>query len=165
MAASYLGVEEPARVGAVGAVLGVFAAAGLVVSRRRETAAVDAQHRSTPLREVDIYDGVTFEHYVQAALRNQGWTVKTTAVTGDFGVDLVASRESRRLAVQCKRSSSAVGVAAVQQVVAGAAHYRCTETMVVTNSYFTTAAQTLARTHRCVLIGRFELAKWVAADA
>ena len=43
---------------------------------------------------------------------------------------------------------------AVQQVVAGAAHHRCTSSMVVANQEFTKAANQLANTHSCRLVGR-----------
>jgi hypothetical protein len=47
-----------------------------------------------------------------------------------------------------------VGVAAIQQVVAGAAMCHCTATMVVTNRPFTPAAQKLAGIHGVELVDR-----------
>jgi hypothetical protein len=112
----------------------------------------------SPMYEVDHMDGVDFEHYVAARLRSAGYTVEMTTTTGDFGVDLiVTSPEGVRRAIQCKRKAKPVGVSAVQEVVAGAKHYGCTSTMVVSNSEFTPAAIQLANANSCLLIGRSRL--------
>ena len=100
-----------------------------------------------------------------AQLRTNGWGVEHTAGSGDYGVDLIAARDGTRIAVQCKRQAKPVGVAAVQQVVAGAAHHRCHRTVVVTNQVFTQAARQLATTHRCRLVGREQLHIWTGAAA
>ncbi|WP_459989066.1 restriction endonuclease, partial [Mycobacterium avium] len=88
------------------------------------------------------------------------YVVTPTAGTGDFGVDLIAKKDGVRMAVQCKRLAKAVGVAAVQQVVAGARQHGCDRTVVVTNQTFTKAARRLAITHRCRLVGRTQLRSW-----
>src|ERR1700744_251273 len=72
----------------------------------------------------------------------------------DYGVDLIAKKGGTRMAVQCKRLAKAVGVAAVQQVVSGALHHGCDQTVVVTNQSFTKPARQLAGTHRCRLVAR-----------
>jgi restriction system protein len=69
------------------------------------------------------------------------------------------------VAVQCKRLGKPVGVAAVQQVVAGARHHGCTRSIVISNQEFTGAAKQLAHTHNCQLIGRRALQAWVPAPA
>lgn len=104
--------------------------------------------------EIDQMTGVQFETYVAERLRARGWMVWTTAITGDYGVDLIAERDGGRVAVQCKRLGKPVGVAAVQQVVSGQALHKCASTMVVSNREFTAQAKKLARTHHCVLVGR-----------
>ncbi|HUO36788.1 MAG TPA: restriction endonuclease, partial [Mycobacterium sp.] len=89
-----------------------------------------------------------------------GYRVAMTRATGDFGVDLVARKGNKRLAVQCKRYGRRVGAAAVQQVVAGSLLHGCTSTMVVSNQEFTPAALELARVHSCELVGRARLPRW-----
>ncbi len=127
--------------------------------RQRREARRDALHRATGQAAVDAMAGVDFEHYVAAVLRGAGFTVEVTRATGDFGVDLIASRDGVRTAVQCKRQSRAVNGAAIQQVVAGAAVHDCTATMVVTNHSYTRAAAQLAEVHGCVLVDRVRLAR------
>ena len=86
-----------------------------------------------------------------------GVPVIMTAVTGDWGVDLIVGNRPDRVAVQCKRQSRPVGAGAVQEVVAGAPMHDCTKTMVVTNHEFTPAAVKLAELHGCELVGGSEL--------
>ncbi|WP_156686412.1 restriction endonuclease [Mycobacterium sp. Marseille-P9652] len=127
--------------------------------RRRDRKLADSG-----LAAVDEMSGLQFEEFVAAQLRTRGWSVTHTASTGDYGVDLIAARDGIRMAVQCKRFARAVGVAAVQQVVSGAAHHRCQQTVVVTNGGFTKAARQLASTHRCRLVGREQLHIWLLAE-
>lgn len=112
------------------------------------------------LRTIDRMSGTEFEEFVAAQLRIAGYGVTPTASTGDYGVDLIAKKDGVRTAVQCKRLTKAVGVAAVQQVVSGALQHGCGRTVVVTNQTFTKAARRLAVTHRCRLVGRTQLHSW-----
>lgn len=105
----------------------------------------------------EAMSGTEFEDYVARIARRSGVPVIMTAVTGDWGVDLIVGRRPDRLAVQCKRQSRPVGAGAVQEVVAGAPMHDCTHTMVVTNHDFTPAARKLAELHGCVLVGGTEL--------
>lgn len=130
--------------------------------------AVNRRSRGRPdasLRAIDEMDGVEFEDYVAARLRRAGWQVEFTPAVGDYGVDLIAEKDGRRAAIQCKRHGKAVGVAAVQQVVSGARHHGCTRSIVVSNQDFTSAAKQLANTHGCQLIGRRALQAWVPPPA
>jgi restriction system protein len=131
--------------------------------RLQEQAKEQRRRRDQQLAEsaaIDLMTGTEFENYVAARLRLAGWTVSMTAATGDFGVDVIAERNGERVAVQCKRLGKVVGVGAVQQVVAGAMHHKCTRRLVVSNREFTRAAMQLARTHSCQLVGRAQLRTW-----
>ena len=115
--------------------------------------------REDPAVAKQAMSGVEFEDHVARIARSSGASVIMTAVTGDFGVDLVVGRRPNRLAIQCKRQSRPVGSGAVQEVVAGAAMHDCTHTMVVTNHDFTSAARRLAERHGCVLVGGDDLTR------
>ncbi|BBZ76044.1 hypothetical protein MANY_13810 [Mycolicibacterium anyangense] len=125
----------------------------------RQDRRLDALYRASGQAAVDAMTGVEFEHYVAAVLRGRGYDVEMTKVTGDFGVDLIATRDGVRTAVQCKRQGRVVNGSAIQQVVAGAAVYECQNTMVVSNHRYTEAAQQLAEVHGCVLVDRTRLAR------
>ncbi|MCV7343135.1 restriction endonuclease [Mycolicibacterium rhodesiae] len=124
----------------------------------------DALYRATGQAAVDAMTGVEFERYVAAVLRGLGYEVEITRATGDFGVDLIATRAGIRTAVQCKRQNRVVNGSAIQQVVAGAAVHDCTATMVVSNHRYTRAAHQLADVHGCVLIDRTRLARMSRAQ-
>jgi restriction system protein len=125
----------------------------------RRTVRLDALYRSSGQAAVDAMAGVEFEHYVAAVLRGRGYDIEFTRATGDFGVDLIATRDGVRTAVQCKRQVRTVNGGAIQQVVAGAAVHDCTATMVVTNHRYTRAAEQLAEVHHCLLVDRTRLAR------
>ncbi|QLL10097.1 restriction endonuclease [Mycobacterium vicinigordonae] len=117
--------------------------------------------RRDSMSTIDDMDGVEFEDYVATRLARAGWEVRFTSQVGDYGVDLIAEKDQRCVAIQCKRYGKPVGVAAVQQVVAGARHHGCSRSIVVSNQEFTNAAKQLAFTHGCQLIGRRVLQNWV----
>lgn len=125
----------------------------------------DLRYVTASLAAIDEMPGIEFEEFVAAQLRTVGFGVTHTASTGDYGVDLIATKDGTRMAVQCKRQAKAVGVAAVQQVVAGALHHGCDQTVVVTNQAFTKAARRLATTHRCRLVGREQLRIWARVES
>lgn len=113
--------------------------------------------RESPAIAKQAMTGVEFEDYVARIVRGSGVPVIMTAITGDYGVDIIAGRRPDRLAIQCKRQARPVGAGAVQEVVAGAAMHDCAHTVVVTNHEFTAAARKLAEQHGCVLVGGEDL--------
>lgn len=107
--------------------------------------------------QVDTMDGIEFENYVEALFRRDGYKTKGTPRTGDYGVDLIATKNNQRIAVQCKRYKNSLGQEAIREVYAGMQHYNCSVGVVITNSHFTKHAATLATTTRCILIDREKL--------
>jgi len=94
--------------------------------------------------------GEAFERQVALVFEACGMQVQTTPRTGDYGVDLVVSSGQQRLAIQVMAGPACV--AAVQEVSAGALHYGCTGTVVVSNNGFADAARTLSNATRTRLI-------------
>jgi restriction system protein len=88
--------------------------------------------------------GVEFEKLVAAILESNGWDVTLTPASGDQGVDLIASFDTTRVAVQCKRSSKPIGNKAVQEALAGMHFAEASEAWVVSDNSFTTSARQLA---------------------
>lgn len=122
-----------------------------------------AQVKRAWFDQVDVrtLDGEKFEWWVAEALRRQGWFVEITASSGDYGADLIATKNGQRMAVQVKRYEKQVGVTAVQQVMGGAAHWRCAEKMVVTTAKdFTPAAKKLAATTGTQLVTGHVVERW-----
>jgi len=123
-----------------------------------------AWHREfgeTKLADVDSMTGISFEHFLVGIFSAQGYTVETTATSGDFGADLILVRGETRIAVQAKRWKDMVGVAAVQEALAGRGYYRCNAAWVITSARFTQQARTLAKQTDVHLIDRNALAQLI----
>lgn len=117
----------------------VFAQEYIEKPAREINARMEANNEFSPSMSPEDY-----EKYCGRLLEKQGWSVRTTPVTGDQGADLVASKGNAVLVIQCKLYSSPVGNAAVQEVVAAQKHYSASHCAVVTNSTFTSSALALA---------------------
>jgi restriction endonuclease Mrr len=135
--------------------------------RRREeqerAEVIEALLERDVLRESLHYmDGDEFENFMASVLAEKGYHVQTTPKTGDQGVDLLLTIDERKVAVQLKRYTGAVGNAAVQAVVAGMFHYKAKEAWVITTSTFTKSARQLAKSNRVRLIDGKELENWLS---
>ena len=79
-------------------------------------------------------------------LRKLGYErVKVTQGSGDQGVDVIAVKNDKKYAIQCKRYSKKLGNKPVQEVNAGRTIYGCSIAVVVTNNYFTDGAKEAAQ--------------------
>lgn len=103
---------------------------------------------------VDRMRGTDFEAYLGLLFQHSGYRVERTPIRGDFGADLILRKGRESIAVQAKRSRAGVGVSAVQEIAAARNHYGTDQAWVVTNSYFTKPACSLARSNRVVLVDR-----------
>ena len=112
---------------------------------------------SSDITQIDIMEGYEFENYLKTMFFYAGFDVETTKKSRDYGVDLILKQGTEVVVVQAKRYNKSIGVKAVQEVLAGANHYKATEAWVVTNSYFTDAAEVLAKENRIRLVDRDEL--------
>ena len=101
--------------------------------------------------------GLKFEKFCFQKFRSQGWEVKETPVSGDQGVDLIASIGDIRLCIQCKDHQKAIGNKAVQEVYAGKKYWSGTHAILISRSGFTKAAQKLALSSNVILINEFEI--------
>lgn len=105
--------------------------------------------------EMDEMSGEEFENYCADLLSKNGYTVESmTRETGDYGADILISREGEWTAVQCKRYSKPVGVKAVQEAYASMSYYNCAHCAVITNSGFTSQAENLAAKNGVLLWDR-----------
>ncbi len=112
------------------------------------------------LRAIDwaVLTGIPFENFLADVFAEHGYTVETTKVTGDQGVDLIVSKDGRRIAIQAKGyPSSTVGNKAVQEAHTGMVFYRCHACAVITNSTFTSSAVELADRVGCLLIDKSKI--------
>lgn len=97
-------------------------------------------------------DGIDFEHWCAGKLEGQGWSVTVSKASGDQGVDVVASKQSICVAVQCKRYNTPIGNKAVQEAFSGAKHYGADLAVVVGTGGFTKSAHDLAASTNVLLL-------------
>jgi restriction system protein len=111
------------------------------------------------IADIDKMDGKTFEKYLKVFFEKLGYKVARTKYIGDYGADLVVTNNGIKTVIQAKRYKSKVGIKAVQEAVASKGYYQCDRAMVVTNSYFTNQARTLASRNKVELWDRKVLSK------
>lgn len=109
------------------------------------------------IHQIDDMTGIQFEEFLVQLFMKQGYRATMTKSSGDFGADLVLKGNGETIVVQAKRYKSSVGVKAVQEIIAAIRMYDANSAWVVTNSYFTKQAQTLASHNDVRLIDRDEL--------
>ena len=109
-------------------------------------AAVRPSPRSTSMARIDTMEGHAFEEFVANLLRKLGYeNVKVTPGSGDQGVDVIAMKDDKKYAIQCKRYSQKLGNKPVQEVHAGKTIYGCNVAVVITNNYFTDGGKEAAQ--------------------
>lgn len=102
--------------------------------------------RLTGLARIDKMEGHEFERFTADLLRKLGYErVQVTQGSGDQGVDVIAVKDGKKYAIQCKRYSQKLGNKPVQEVFAGKTIYGCNVAVVLTNNYFTDGAKEAAR--------------------
>ena len=104
--------------------------------------------------DIDLMNGLEFEKFIAELFSKMGYESEITKASGDQGIDVIASKNGNKIGIQAKCYSSSVGNKAVQEAVAGKNHYRLDKAIVVTNNFFTDAAQQLAQSNSIILWDR-----------
>jgi len=130
--------------------------------KQREQDAWQRRFGAAQAAELDQLNGVEFEEFLAGLFRAQGYAAELTPTTGDYGADLILSKDGRRIAVQAKRYVGSVGVQAVQEALSGQAYYQCHTAWVITTGAFTTNALELAQKSGVKMIGRSEIGNLMA---
>lgn len=134
-------------------------AKSLMDNGKRKRASSPYNSRQT-LNRCDQMEGHDFEKLCADVLRANGYTsVKVTPASGDYGVDVLASKNGTQYAIQCKCYSAPVGNHAVQEAFAGASYYGGRVPVVLTNQHFIPAAEKQAATIGVLLWDRDTLKK------
>jgi HJR/Mrr/RecB family endonuclease len=115
---------------------------------------------SRGLIAIDSMTGLQFEKYVAGLLKQRGYTNVQLTEEYDLGVDIIAEKDGMTWGIQVKRYSGLVKANAVRQVVTALKFYHCDKAMVITNSYFSNVAKSLADSNDCMLIDRTQLMGW-----
>lgn len=113
------------------------------------------------VHQIDLMNQTDFERFLKNIFENRGYQVKFTPSSGNKGVDLILYKEDRKIAVQAIRynQNKLVGNYTIQEVNTGKTYYDCKECWVITSSFFTKKAISLAHQFQVQLIDRNMLVK------
>lgn len=134
----------------------------ILSKKQREQQAWQQAYGHAKASELDLHSGTEFEEFLAGLFRAQGYSAELTPVTGDYGADLILSKDGQRIAVQAKRYMGSVGVSAVQEALSGQAYYQCDTAWVVTTGSFTSNALALAQKSGVKMIGRSDIGNLMA---
>lgn len=117
---------------------------------------VSKENDSLSIEYIDnLTNGLDFEKSFATILNRLGYLdIHVTSGSGDFGIDVIATKDDILYGFQCKLYSSSVGNDAVQQAYSGKVHYGCNIAIVVTNNYFTEQAIAQAKETNVILWDR-----------
>lgn len=113
------------------------------------------------LSQIDSMEGHEFEHWCANLLLKTGFQkAEVTQASGDYGVDVLATKDGVRYAIQCKCYSKDLGSEPVREVNSGKSMpvYNCHVGAVMTNRYFTKNAIAEAEANHILLWDR----DWIA---
>ena len=100
--------------------------------------------------------GVEFELFCKELLEKNGFSVSTTATTGDGGIDLIAINNNTffkgKYIVQCKRYTGSVGEPVIRDLYGVVMAERANKGILITTGTFTTAAIAFAKEKQLELI-------------
>lgn len=114
---------------------------------------------SATIYKIAEMDGVIFENCCLEHFKTLGYSALPTAMSGDYGADIILKKTGEKIVVQCKRYKGKVGVAAVQEVIGAKGYYKADKAMVITNSYYTPNAVSLAKANEVELWDRDDMVK------
>ncbi|MBE6009411.1 MAG: hypothetical protein E7236_01940 [Lachnospiraceae bacterium] len=111
-------------------------------------------------RKLEQMEGHEFEAYCAKVLKRNGYkSVHVTQGSSDYGADIIARKHGRKWVIQCKRYSTVVGSAPIQEISASMQYYQAKKAAVITNSTFTANAKRLADANGILLIDGDALSK------
>lgn len=117
------------------------------------------------IEQIDGMDGHAFEFFCASVLKKNNFiNVNVTPGSGDQGVDILATKDDIRYAIQCKNYSTPLSNRPIQEVTAGKSFYSCHVGVVMTNSTFSPGAIALAKATGTLLWDRQTLAKMMQAE-
>src|SRR5699024_3441600 len=118
--------------------------------------------KKSGIRDIDRMKGYQFEAYLQVLFKELGYRPVVTQMSGDYGADVVLKGRNK-IVIQAKRYGYKhnVSMDAVREILAAMFYYKADEAWVITNSFFTKQAKTLAKACGVTLLNRYELEKFI----
>ncbi|WP_200416452.1 restriction endonuclease [Virgibacillus salexigens] len=118
--------------------------------------------KKSGIKDIDRMQGYQFEEYLKVLFKELGYRPIVTQKSGDYGADVVLKGRNK-IVIQAKRYGYKhnVSMDAVREVLAAMFFYKADEAWVITNSFFTKQAKTLAKACGVKLLNRYELERFI----
>jgi len=156
-------METAQRLAHIYGVLGKKREQGKMLALAEEIKARKGLQAAPPLAKNDVQEktGICFEEKCLKLLEKLEFTCRRTAITGDGGVDIVATSNQPLFSgiyiVQCKNWKNPVGEPPVRDLYGVVASENANKGILITSSTFTEAAQNFARGKNIELIDGTQL--------
>jgi len=123
---------------------------------------INSKYDNIAINDIDMMEGHSFEYFCADLLERNGFTnVSVTKGSGDQGIDILASKEGVKYAIQCKNYFTPLSNKPIQEAYAGKTYYNCHVAVVMTNSTFTPGAKELAKSTNVLTWDRSNLKKFL----
>ena len=106
------------------------------------------------IRDIDALSGRDFEHLLVPLFKSRGFKVELTPLVGDWGADLILSKDGQKMVVQAKRWRKDVGVKALGDVLRARDKYRANAMLYVATAGYTNQAREQAKASGIILWDR-----------
>lgn len=95
-----------------------------------------------------------FEDFIGQVYKDLGYDVEQTSYSGDYGADLIITKDNVKTAVQIKRyqESNKVGVQDINQIIGAKNYYNCDKASVITTSSYSKQGENLAKETKIELL-------------
>ncbi|MEQ8175073.1 MAG: restriction endonuclease [Syntrophomonadaceae bacterium] len=104
--------------------------------------------------DVDLMNDEEFERFIISLFFKMGYKTTSTRMAGEFGVNLIASKNGNKIGIQAKCNVSNITQEEIQLLRGGLNQYQLGQGLAITNMYFTAGAVRLADTSGIVLWNR-----------
>ena len=101
--------------------------------------------------------GIPLENSVKTFLESKGWVAQTTNVVGDGGIDIICSKENKKVFIQCKGYSKPLGVSSIRDAAGVKMAHNPDEMIVIAPNGFTKGSIEFAKQSDVLLIDAFWL--------
>jgi len=111
--------------------------------------------------DIDQMEPERFESYIETLVQSRGMQTMQTIQSDNNEHVFIAQKGRKTILVQLFQQKEPINAKVVHKSVMRRTHYGYNGVMLITTGNFTPAAKRLAFSHRCSLVDRQQLARWV----
>lgn len=109
-------------------------------------------------------DGHEFEEAVAVVYREKGYNAVVSKQGGDKGIDIILTRENKKIAVQCKAHNKPVGPSVVRDLYGTMSHFGYSEGILVSRNGFSVGVYEFAKDKSIELVNLNNLMDMAKGD-